>query len=266
MSSGETVTHEGRQQSTRRFDFESVVVYNREMELLVSVSNAAEATEALKGGAGIIDAKDPFVGALGAVQPDVLSQIRAAVDARRLVTAALGDAHPGVEELARDFVARGARLVKVGFVGIRDAGRVKAIVAALARSCDSVDQASGVIAVAYADDVTAESLDATSLLSVAADAGARGVLVDTADKHGPGLLELWSPTAVEAWTVEAHSRGLMAAVAGKLRLDDLAVVADAGADIAGVRGAACAGGRGGRVTAERVRALAETAALQRSTT
>jgi len=236
------------------------------MELLVSVSNAAEAQAAVEGGASIIDAKDPLIGALGAVRPDVLSAIRNAVGASRLVTAALGDAHDGVEDLARDFVARGARLVKVGFAGIRDAGRVEAIVARLARACASVDQVSGVIAVAYADDRAAESLDAVSLVSIAARSGARGVLVDTVEKTGPGLLEMWSLTALESWVAEVHARGLMAAVAGKLRLGDLAVVADADADIAGVRGAACAGGRGGPVTADRVRALAATAALQRSTT
>jgi uncharacterized protein (UPF0264 family) len=235
------------------------------MELLVSVSNAGEAQAAVEGGADIIDAKDPFEGALGAVHADTLTRIREAVDASRLVTAALGDAHAGVEELAREFVVRGARLVKVGFCGVRDAARVKAIVARLARACASVDQASGVIAVAYADDPV-ESPDAVRLVSIAARAGARGVLVDTADKRGPGLCELWSPAAIESWVAEVHAHELVAAVAGKLRLNDLAVVADVGADVAGVRGAACEGGRGGRVTAERVRALAATAALQRSTT
>ena len=38
------------------------------------------------------------------------------------------------------------------------------------------------------------------------------------------------------------------ALAGKLMTDDLAFVRDAGADIAGVRGAACEGGRIGRVS------------------
>jgi uncharacterized protein (UPF0264 family) len=40
-----------------------------------------------------------------------------------------------------------------------------------------------------------------------------------------------------------------------LQADDLGFVRDAGADIAGVRGAACEGGRTGRVTADKVRAL-----------
>jgi hypothetical protein len=251
--------------SIRRFDFQSVVVYNRRMELLVSVSNGGEARAAVEGGADIIDAKDPFVGALGAVQPDVLSRIREAVHESRLVTAALGDAHDGVEERARDFVGRGARLVKVGFAGVREARRVEITVVGLVRACASVDQASGVVAVAYADDATG-SLDAVSLVSIAARGGARGVLVDTADKHGRGLLDLWSVAALESWVAEVHAHGLVAAVAGRLRLADLALLADAGADIAGVRGAACEGGRRGRVTVERVRALAATAALQRSTT
>ena len=45
-------------------------------------------------------------------------------------------------------------------------------------------------------------------------------------------------------------------MAGKLTADDLGFVRNAGADIAGVRGAACEGGRTGRVTVEKVRLLA----------
>src|SRR5262249_43175143 len=112
--------HERRQQSTRRFDDNDASVYTGRMQLLVSVSDAAEARAAVDGGADIIDAKNPFIGALGAVRPDVLSEIRRAVDSSRLVTAALGDADASnvVEELARELVVRGARLVKVGFAGV----------------------------------------------------------------------------------------------------------------------------------------------------
>ena len=236
------------------------------MQLLVSVSDAAEARAAVEGGADIIDAKDPSAGALGAVLPDVLSEIRRVVDPIQLVTAALGDADAAntVEELARDLVVRGARLVKVGFAGVTDAGRVEEIIERVAHACAAVNEASGVVAVAYADR-DAGCIDACELLSLAARAGASGVLVDTADKRGPGLLDLWSMLTLESWIAEAHAHGLMAAVAGKLGLDDLGVVADAGADVAGVRGAACVGGRAGRVNSERVRALAARVALQRST-
>jgi uncharacterized protein (UPF0264 family) len=49
----------------------------------------------------------------------------------------------------------------------------------------------------------------------------------------------------------------MVALAGRLQLDDLDFVREAGADVAGVRGAACDGGRAGRINAEIVRALAD---------
>jgi len=42
------------------------------MRLLVSVRDASEARAALAGGAGIIDAKEPLNGPLGAVSSDVL--------------------------------------------------------------------------------------------------------------------------------------------------------------------------------------------------
>ena len=238
------------------------------MQLLVSVSDAAEARAAVDGGADIIDAKNPSMGSLGAVRPDVLSEIRRAVDPSGLVTAAVGDADPAnaVEEFARELAVRGARLVKVGFAGIAEAGRVEEIIGRLARACALVDEASGVVAVAYADARACGSIDAHALLPIAGRSGASGVLVDTADKRGPGLLDLWSMLTLESWVSEAHAYGLMVAVAGKLGLADLHAVADAGADVAGVRGAACVDGRAGRVSSERVRALAARVALQRSTT
>jgi len=251
----------------RSFDCDEVRAYTEMMQLLVSVSDAAEARAAVEGGADIIDAKNPSMGALGAVLPDVLSEIRREVGPIHLVTAALGDAEAGnaIEQLARELVVRGARLVKVGFAGVADAGRVEEIIERLAHGCASVNETSGVVAVAYADHDAGGCIDAHELLPLAARAGASGVLVDTADKRGAGLLDLWSMLALESWVSEAHAHGLMAAVAGRLRLDDLGVIADAGADVAGVRGAACVGGRVGRVNPERVRALAARVALQRST-
>lgn len=227
------------------------------MRLLVSVRSADEAVAATDGGADLIDAKDPASGALGAVRAEVLSDIRAAVPARRLVTAALGDADDAaaIELLAREYAVRGAGLVKVGFAGIADPARVERLIAGCVRACESGGATSGVIAVAYADANRGESIDAMLLLEIAARAGARGVLVDTAQKGGVGLTALWTGTELSQWIEGAHERGLLAAVAGKLGTDDLDLVAAAGADVAGVRGAACIGGRGGRVSSDRVRDL-----------
>jgi uncharacterized protein (UPF0264 family) len=226
------------------------------MKLLVSVASADEARAAADGGADVIDAKDPSMGALGPVEPEVFAQIRRAVGPERLVTAAVGDADStGAEPLTREFVALGARLVKVGFASVSDARRVEEQIGGLADVCASIDKEAGVVAVAYADALAGRFGDAAELISIAARAGARGVLVDTADKNGLGLMGLWTVSEVSSWVGMAHDHGLFAAVAGKLSAGDLAAVSDAGADIAGVRGAACVGGRNGRVSSHLVRAL-----------
>ncbi len=75
-------------------------------------------------------------------------------------------------------------------------------------------------------------------------------------KDGRGLLDWLSPEALTALVDEAHALGLAVALAGALRADDLAIVGATGADIAGVRSAACGEGRrSGPLEAARVRAL-----------
>jgi (5-formylfuran-3-yl)methyl phosphate synthase len=64
-----------------------------------------------------------------------------------------------------------------------------------------------------------------------------------------------TPIALARWVAQAHDAGLLVALAGKLTADDLSFVRDAGADIAGVRGAACDGGRTGRVSSDKVAQL-----------
>jgi len=95
----------------------------------------------------------------------------------------------------------------------------------------------------------------TALVDIAARAGASGVLLDTADKGGPGLLGLVSPAALESWVARAHEAGLTVALAGKLTAGDLPLICAIGADIAGVRGAACEDGRSTRISWEKIRTL-----------
>jgi (5-formylfuran-3-yl)methyl phosphate synthase len=228
------------------------------MQLLVSVENGVEASAAIDGGADIVDAKDPRTGALGAVTLETLREIHAAVARRRPVTAAIGEAsdEATVERTACAFAAAGARFVKVGFAGVASATRVAALAAAARRGAIAgADGRSALVLVAYADAEPIASIAASALVAIAAAAGAGGVLLDTADKNGPGLRALVDSRALTAWVAHAHACGLFVAIAGKLTADDLPFVGDAGADVAGVRGAACEGGRSGRVVADRVRAL-----------
>lgn len=224
------------------------------MQLLVSAANPADAAAALEGGAAYVDAKAPAAGALGAVSFDAFRAIAAAVGGRRPLTAAMGDARSpaSVETDARMFASLGASLVKVGFHGITLPAAARALAEA------AIDGArrhgAGVVLVAYAD-LTHESVSPAALLDVASSAGAAGVLLDTADKRGPRLTQLVSPAWLTAWVARAHRRSLTVALAGRLHAGDLPVVRQCGADVAGVRGAACRGGREGVVEAARVRAL-----------
>jgi uncharacterized protein (UPF0264 family) len=202
------------------------------MQLLVSVADAIDAAAAVEGGADIVDAKDPSRGALGPVSPAALRAIVATVAGRRPVSAALDERGDG----AFGTVDRALRLTFVKLTSPRTI-----------RGC-------AMVLAAYAD-----APDWRDVIEVARRCGAEGVLLDTRDKNGRGLFRLLDDEAIAQWVEAAHAAGLTAALAGRLTADDLPRAAALGADIAGVRGAACEGGRSGRVSVERVRALANVA-------
>jgi uncharacterized protein (UPF0264 family) len=225
------------------------------VRLLVSVADAREAGAALTGGADVIDAKDPRQGALGPVAPDVLAAICDAVAGRRPVSAALGDADAAVGRAAEFAAACGVAFVKLGLAGVASAARARTLGAAAVRA---VGGRCAVVLVAYADWRRAESLAPAQVCAAAAAVGARGVLLDTAGKDAP-LFTLWAAPEVGAWVQAVHAAGLFAALAGGLQEPDIARAAALGADLVGVRGAACVGGRTGRVSRARVAALAARA-------
>jgi (5-formylfuran-3-yl)methyl phosphate synthase len=232
------------------------------MQLLVSVADASEAHAALLGGAEVIDAKDPGQGALGAVRQDVLGAICTAVPAGRPVSVALGDDGPPtlIEHRARAAARRGAAFVKVGFRAALTVSQAHRRAAAARRGAGEGEGGAGarVVLVAYADWARAPSLAPEPLVALAADIGAAGVLLDTAFKQA-GLFALLDTRTVGAWVAAAHHAGLFACLAGSLGGADFATARALGADLVGVRGAACIGGRRGRVSSARVAALSALA-------
>src|SRR5439155_744460 len=95
--------------------------------------------------------------------------------------------------------------------------------------------------------VDARPLGPRSLVSAARRAGVAGCLLDTAVKDGRGLFEWLDGEALAALVAEAHGAGLVVALAGALRAEDLPAIRDTGADIAGV----CRSARGGGASAPR---------------
>jgi uncharacterized protein (UPF0264 family) len=226
------------------------------MRLLISVADADDAAAAVGGGADIIDAKDPMAGPLGAVTIPTFLSIGDAVAGTRPLSAALGDPSDWTEaaSLARAFAARGAAFVKIGFSGVDDRVRAMDLLRATVDGVRETADASGghcdVVAVAYADamgPISRDWIGEAALMS-----GASGVLLDTMRKSGPGLRALVDAHVLAEWVATLHAATLTVALAGRLTIDDLPFVHDSGADVAGVRGAACTGGRAGRVVAEKV--------------
>jgi hypothetical protein len=230
------------------------------LKLLVSVVDVGEARAAAAAGADIIDVKNPAEGSLGAPPPAVIEGVRTAVPAALPVSAAIGDMPnlPGTAALAGLGAARsGAAFVKVGLWGVANEAEAVALLRAVREAIAGVPGAE-VVAGAYADArrVAPAPLAPELLPRVARAAGVKVCLLDTAVKDGRGLLDWLSPDELTSFVDDARAAGLEVALAGALRAEDLPVVRATGANIAGVRSAACGDGRrSGPIETARVRAL-----------
>jgi uncharacterized protein (UPF0264 family) len=232
------------------------------MELLVSVRSGAEVEPALKGGADIIDAKEPGRGSLGAVSPAVLAEIVARVPPDQALSVALGDfADPVAVEAAITSVSISQRLAplyfKLGFAGVIARNRLENMIARAVAAAERHQASPRIVVVAYADSARAGSALPEGLRDIAVTQGAAGVLLDTSMKDGRGLLGCMDQVALERWVVRGKEAVLLTALAGELKLEDIALIGRANPDVVGFRGAACDGGRDGRVSASRVQALRE---------
>jgi hypothetical protein len=230
------------------------------LQLLVSVRSADEVGPALAGGADIIDAKDPDRGSLGAVDRDVLSRILQCVPDDCGVSVALGDVTRPDEVLAAVHGLEppwraSPMYLKLGFAGVRSPDQIRLLIETAVSLTGGKAASLRIVAVAYADPERAGTVQPALIPPLAEAAGAAGVLLDTHRKDGRGLLEWLPPGVLVDWVAVARQAGLLTALAGSLRARDLAFACQARPDVVGVRGAACSGGRLGRVSEDRVRRL-----------
>jgi len=224
--------------------------------LLVSVRGPAEAEAALTGGADIIDVKEPDRGPLGAASPETVVAIARRVGDRAALTMACGELAAGgaaqrvwkVAGMLADLTPSTERTplaaAKAGPAGLPLA-RWRTAFAAFAAG---LPRGVAAVAVAYADAARAAAPPVPEIIAAAPGLGSRLLLIDTFAKTGPGVLALGADQ-LAAWVTLARSVGLGVAVAGRLALDEIPVVWRLGADVVGVRGSVCVGGRAGRVDA-----------------
>jgi (5-formylfuran-3-yl)methyl phosphate synthase len=225
------------------------------MRLLVSVRSADEVGAALAGGADIIDVKEPSRGTLGAADPHIIAAVAAQVPPAVPLSIALGDPDGSHVRSVVDQLAihrkTGDLILKLGFAGSTDeadvAARLSAAIAGL--------RGASLVAVAYADWERAGAPSPTAILGAASRAGISGLLMDTFSKESGNLFSWISPQELTQWAEAARSRRLVIALAGSVDSESMPRMQSARPDVIGVRGAACDGGRLGRVSAARVRAL-----------
>jgi uncharacterized protein (UPF0264 family) len=213
------------------------------LKLLVSVVDKTEASDSIKGGAHIIDVKNPKEGSLGANFPRVIKQVKEVTPKNLEVSATIGDLPnlPGTASLAALGAAvSGVDYVKVGLFGVKTSEEATALMREVVRAVKDYDSGLKTIASGYADFRYVGCVNPLELPEVAHKAGADGVLVDVKIKNGKNnLFNFLTDKKLKELVNKAHNYNLLAALAGSLDKQDIPRVHNLGADIIGVRGAVC---------------------------
>jgi uncharacterized protein (UPF0264 family) len=232
------------------------------LKLLISPKNETEAVEAIAGGADIIDVKNPQEGPLGANFPWIIRQIRQVTPANIEVSCTLGEApnRPGSMALASLGAATtGVNYVKAGLYGLKTLEEAVYLMRNVTKAAKEYNPSIKVVVSGYADAARVSTVDPLLVPKIAREAQADIAMLDTAIKDGKNLFTFLTKPQLQRFVDAAHSYGLKAALAGSLQREDLPAVYALGADVAGLRGAACtlSDRVNGQITREKVHELVE---------
>lgn len=215
------------------------------MQLLISVTSVAEAQVALRGGAHIIDMKNPAEGALGAASVSALQGVCATLPPDHPVSAALGDstAPTGTLALAAYAAASlGAHFLKVGLL-TTNANDAFIILQAILHSMRLANPRCRLVAVGYGDGAALGALSWQLLPEIGQELQLWGCMIDTVQKDGRSLFDHCREQDLHRWLAECRHAGLQTALAGSLAAGDIPALCRLQPDIVGFRGAACRGDR-----------------------
>lgn len=200
-----------------------------QVRFLASVTSVTEARLAAANGADIIDCKDPASGALGALPLAVVRAIAAAATAP--VSATVGDLTPDPDTISAAVSAMAATGVDYFKVGFFPGGDAAATIEAL--GCLPLGP------VRLVGLLLADKNPDFLLIEHMASAGFAGVMLDTAGKAAGALPDVLAGQDLQGFVDRAHSSGLLAGLAGALRLRHIPALAALQPDILGFRGALC---------------------------
>ncbi|MGY0071627.1 (5-formylfuran-3-yl)methyl phosphate synthase [Streptomyces sp. QTS137] len=217
------------------------------MLLLISPDSVEEALDCAKAAEhlDIVDVKKPDEGSLGANFPWVIKAIRDVVPADKPVSATVGDVpyKPGtVAQAALGAAVSGATYIKVGLYGCTTPEQAVDVMRGVVRAVKDHRPDAFVVASGYADAHRIGCVNPLALPDIARRSGSDGAMLDTAIKDGTRLFDHTPPDVCAEFVRLAHEAGLLAALAGSVKIGDLGELARMNTDIVGVRGAVCEGG------------------------
>jgi uncharacterized protein (UPF0264 family) len=198
--------------------------------MLASVNSVDEALQALSANVDIIDLKQPALGALGALETDLVKAIVNEINGRCPISATIGDLPMQPELVYRAVQAMaetGVDYVKIGFF---PGGDWQGTVEKLA----IFSQTTNLIAVLFAD-----TEPDFAIIDSLKNAGFRGVMLDTIDKSRGSLTQVMTKTDIARFAGLSKDRALLCGLAGSLRLNDVAELMPYQPDYLGFRGALC---------------------------
>ena len=220
------------------------------MMLLVSVQDMAEALEADRGGADIIDVKNLQEALVGSGHPNLVREVRERIPAEKHVSVTLGVVPNQAGTVAMAVHAAGmldATSVKVGFCEATYADAVEILRGAREALRGYETKLIGSL---FADNpLFPGGLDPNLMVKLAIEGQCDGFLIDTLTKDGRNLFDFIPENRLREMVMEAKQAGLSTALSGHLKLDNLDELARINPDIVGVRGAVCSSGARDRAVA-----------------
>ncbi len=199
-------------------------------KMLASVTNADEMALAMSAACDIIDLKNPHAGALGALPLETIRSLIRICDGQYPISATVGDL-PADPLLMSQAVQQsgecGVDYVKIGFFSAEN----------LHACLDALHQFTAtyaLVAVLFADRTPM-----LTKIDAFAQAGFKGIMLDTAGKGGGGLLDHIDLPSLSRFVSDAHGADLFCGLAGSLKLEDICQLLPLGADYLGFRGALC---------------------------
>ncbi|XZE18910.1 (5-formylfuran-3-yl)methyl phosphate synthase [Pirellulaceae bacterium SH449] len=239
---------------------------NRTVSLLVSVRDLMESELVARSSADWVDVKDPQNGPLGRPQHDLALRVERLISqspSPKKLSVALGEATESsrseLVEYANSFSEN--TLFKLAFSGTYGSPAERRPSPDQHESVDSpsppartvwdncralfvqLSECLGgrgrLIPVYYADASQACSPSWTCILNLCLEAGGDRVLMDTYRKNGKCLTDYHTPDHLQSMIAQASEHGIRVALAGSLRRAEIRTLMSVGADVIGVRGAAC---------------------------